>query len=97
MGHETLNLYAEAIAKRLGISKQALNHLLGQLEKLGYLKRRPEDRAGHVVVRFTERGWQVAETNIAAIRQLEADWQRQLGKRRFTNLKEALRELTGFS
>ncbi|HZO80807.1 MAG TPA: MarR family transcriptional regulator [Candidatus Binataceae bacterium] len=85
-----------ALAKRLGISKQALNHLLGQLEKLGYLKRRREDEAGHVVVRFTERGWRVIETNVAAMRQLEADWQRQLGKQRFTTLKEALRELTGF-
>jgi len=86
-----------ALAKRLGISKQALNHLLGQLEKLGYLKRRCEGGTGHVVVRFTERGWRVIETNIAAVRQLEADWQRQLGKQRFTNFKETLRELTGFS
>src|ERR1051326_5381969 len=30
------------LATRLGISKQALNHLLGQLEKLGYLERRPD-------------------------------------------------------
>jgi len=86
-----------ALARRLGITKQALNHLLGQLEKLGYLKRRSEGGAGHVVVRYTERGWLVIETNIAAVRQLEADWQRQLGKQRFTSLKEALRELTGFS
>jgi DNA-binding MarR family transcriptional regulator len=86
-----------ALAKRLGISKQALNHLIGQLEKLGYLKRRSEGDAGHVVVRYTERGWRVIETNLVAVRQLEADWQRQLGKRRFTSLKETLRELTGFS
>src|SRR5215204_2806077 len=30
------------LAARLRISKQALNHLLGQLEKLGYLERRPD-------------------------------------------------------
>lgn len=83
-----------AVAKRLGISKQALNHLLGQLEKLEYLKRRHEGEDGHVVVRLTERGWRVIETNIAAVRQLEADWQRQLGRQRFTVLKDALRELT---
>src|SRR3954467_2239983 len=29
------------LAARLRISKQALNHQLGQLEKLGYLERRP--------------------------------------------------------
>jgi len=86
-----------ALAKRLGISKQALNHLLGQLEKLGYLKRCDEGGAGRVVVRYTERGWRVIETNVAAIRQLEAEWRRQLGAQRFTVLKQALRDLTGFN
>lgn len=85
------------VARRLGISKQALNHLLGQVEKLGYLERRCEGAERHVVVRLTARGWRVIETNIAAVRRLEADWQRQLGKQRFASLKEALKELTGFS
>ncbi len=83
------------VARRLGISKQALNHLLGQVEKLGYLQRHCEGAQGQVVIRLTARGWRVIETNIAAVRQLEADWQRQLGKQRFTGLKQALRELTG--
>lgn len=86
-----------ALAKRLGVSKQALNHLLGQLEKLGYLQRRRERTNGHITVHLTERGWLVVESNVAAIRQLEADWQRQLGKRRFAELKATLQELTGFA
>ena len=85
------------LAKRLGASKQAVNHLVGQLEKLGYLQRRREQGNGHTAVHFTERGWLVLESNIATMRQLEADWQRQLGKRRFADLKAALQELTGFS
>ena len=86
-----------ALARQLGVSKQALNHLLGQLEKLDYLQRRREPGNRHIAVHLTERGWQVVESNVATIRQLEADWQRQLGKRRFADLKAALRELTGFS
>lgn len=86
-----------ALAKRLGISKQALNHLLGQLDKLGYLQRRHDDEGRHIVVRLTERGWLVIESNVAAVRQLEADWRRRLGKQRFTELKQTLKELTGFS
>jgi hypothetical protein len=31
------------------------------------------------------------------MRQLEADWHRQLGKQRFADLKAALKELTGLS
>jgi DNA-binding MarR family transcriptional regulator len=85
------------LAKRLGISKQALNHLLGQLEKLGYLQRRHEQPNGHATVHLTERGWLVVESNIATLRQLEADWQRQLGKQRFADLKAALKELSGVS
>lgn len=85
-----------ALAGHLGVSKQALNHLLGQLEKLGYLERRREDGGRHTTVHLTERGWRVVETNVATIRQLEADWERQLGKRRFADLKATLRELTGF-
>jgi len=85
------------LAKRLGMSKQALNHLLGQLEKLGYLQRRHEQPNGHAAVYLTERGWLVLESNVAAMRQLEADWQRQLGKQRFADLKAALKELTGLS
>ena len=85
------------LAKRLGVSKQALNHLLGQLEKLRYLQRRREPGNGHTAVYFTERGWLVLESTIATMRQLEADWQRKLGKRQFADLKEALRKLTGLS
>ena len=48
-----------ALAKQLGVSKQAMNHLLGQLEKLGYLQRRRERENGHTAVHLTERGWLV--------------------------------------
>ena len=84
------------LAKRLGISKQALNHLLGQLERLGYLQRRHAQPNGHAAVYLTERGWLVVESNVATMRQIEADWQQQLGKKRFADLKAALNELTGF-
>jgi len=84
------------LAKRIDVSKQALNHLLGQLEKLRYLQRRREQGNGHIAIYFTKRGWLVLESIIATMRQLEADWQRQLGKQRFSDLKEALKELTGF-
>lgn len=90
-------MHPAALARHLGVSKQALNHLLGQLEKLGYLQRRRDRETGHTIIHLTERGWLVVELNVAAIRQLEADWQRRLGKRRFANLKAALQELTGFS
>lgn len=83
------------LSKRLGMSKQALNHLLGQLEKLGYLERRRAQPNGSATVHLTERGWLVLESNVATMRQLEVDWQRKLGKQRFAELKAMLKELTG--
>jgi len=84
------------LAKQLGISKQALNHLLGQLEKLGYLERHRERGERHTKIHLTERGWHVVESNVATMKKIEEDWQRQLGKQRFADLKAALRELSGF-
>src|SRR5262245_14277961 len=45
------------LATRLGISKQAVNYLLGELEKLGYLERRPDpdDRRSRRI-HLTDRG-----------------------------------------
>jgi len=83
------------LAKRLNMSKQAANHLLGQLEKSGYLERRREPEGGGTIVCLTERGWQVVELIVATMRDLEGDWHRQLGKRRFAEMKAALRQLAG--
>ena len=83
------------LARRLGVSKQALNHLLGQVEKLGYVERRAEQGGRGSTVHFTERGWLVLDTIVAAMRDLEATWRTQIGKRRFAELKAILRELTG--
>jgi len=82
------------LARRNGMSKQAMNHLLGQLEKLGYLERRRERPDSHPTVQLTDRGWRVMESNINTMLELEADWERQLGKRRFAELKAALYDLT---
>ena len=61
------------LAARLRMSKQALNHLLGQLERRGYLDRRPDPddlRSKRIVL--TERG--VAA--IGVIREAVADLER---------------------
>lgn len=83
------------LARRLGISKQALNHLLGQVEKLGYVERRAEQGSRGSTVYFTERGWLALNTIVTAMRDLEDAWRMQIGKRRFAELKAALKDLTG--
>jgi DNA-binding MarR family transcriptional regulator len=84
------------VAKRLRMSKQALNHVLGQLERLGYLERRADEPTSRqTTLRYTERGWQVLDITIAAMQRLELDWQDQIGKRRFAEFKSTLKDLLG--
>jgi DNA-binding MarR family transcriptional regulator len=82
------------LATRTRMSKQAMNHLLGQLERLGYVTRRadPEDHR-YTRVDVTPRG----DATIRAIREIilevEAEWEAEVGPKRFTQLKRLLAEL----
>lgn len=82
------------LAARLRISKQALNHLLRQLEHLGYLERRPDpdDRRSKRIA-LTSRGTRAATTIREAVADLETTWAEQLGPRRFDQLRTLLRDL----
>lgn len=82
------------LAARLRISKQALNHLLGQLEHLGYLERQadPDDKRSKRIA-LTPRGTNAATTIREAVAEMEERWIRQLGPKRFDQLRTLLRDL----
>ena len=82
------------LAARLRISKQALNHLLGQLERLGYLERQPDpdDRRSKRIA-LTPRGAKAATTIREAVAEMEETWAQQLGFRRFNQLRTLLLDL----
>src|SRR6266705_2168600 len=71
------------LAARLRISKQALNYLLGELERLDYLERRadPDDRRSKRVT-LTTRGIAAISVIRAAVGEMETAWGRQLGRKR---------------
>jgi DNA-binding MarR family transcriptional regulator len=82
------------LAARLRISKQALNHLLGQLERRGYVKRQAGDgdkRSKHITL--TRRGLKAGTTMREAVAELEEGWARQLGPKRFDQLRKLLHDL----
>ena len=78
------------------MSKQALNYLLGQLERQGYLQRRddPRDQRFKRIV-LSERGQRAARAMRDIVREVEADWERQLGAERFADLRLLLTDLNG--
>jgi len=82
------------LAARRGISKQAVNYLLGELERLGYLERRadPDDRRSKRIA-LTRRGELAGRTIRDAVSEIERDWEKQLGAKRFAQLRQLLREL----
>jgi DNA-binding MarR family transcriptional regulator len=82
------------LAARLRISKQALNYLLGELERLGYLERRPDpDDLRSKRVALTDRGVALAGVMREAVAELETDWSERLGPKRFAQLRNLLRDL----
>jgi DNA-binding MarR family transcriptional regulator len=82
------------LAARTRMSKQAVNHLLGQLEKLGYLTRRvdPDDQR-YTRVDVTRRGEAAMHAIREVILEVEAEWEQKVGRTHFTQLKRLLAEL----
>ena len=79
------------LAERAGMSKQAMNRLLGSLEDLGYLVRSDAPDEGRArIVRFTKRGHAAYAKAVEVLREIERDWLAELGPRDFARLKELL-------
>src|SRR5215470_20256346 len=82
------------LAARLRVSKQALNYLLGELERLDYLERRPDpDDLRAKRVALTRRGTSAIDVVRDAVAELETEWEQQLGRERFAQLRALLQEL----
>jgi DNA-binding MarR family transcriptional regulator len=82
------------LAARLGISKQALNYLLRELERLGYLRREPDgDDLRSRRIMLTERGTALIPVIRGAVAEVEAEWAAELGSERFAALRGLLVDL----
>jgi DNA-binding MarR family transcriptional regulator len=80
-----------ALADRAGMSKQAMNRLLGSLEESGYLVRSDAPDEGRArVVRFTKRGHAAYSKIHDILRDIEREWSAELGSKDFAQLKELL-------
>ena len=82
------------LAQRWSMSKQAVNPLINDLERWGYLQRRPDptDQRGRVLS-LTDRGRELMTTIKELHAEIESDWQAQIGQRRYQTLRRALRDI----
>lgn len=82
------------LAARLGISRQALNYLLGQLERLDYLERQPDpDDQRSKRIALSARGNSAVRVIRDAVGEIEREWKATLGADRFAQLRDLLLEL----
>jgi DNA-binding MarR family transcriptional regulator len=79
------------IAERAGMSKQAMNRLLGSLEDSGYLVRSGSSDEGRArIVHLTKRGHAAWARSHEVLHEIEREWTAELGKKDFAQLKTLL-------
>jgi DNA-binding MarR family transcriptional regulator len=82
------------LARKLGVSKQAVGQLVGELEAMGVVERQPDPddgRAKRVV--FTERGLRSILDGLAHLRRVEAELAEAIGEDTMASLRAALLSL----
>lgn len=78
------------LAERAGVSKQAMNQLLRSLEGYGYLETKAPDAGRARIIRLTKRGRAAYSKIHNILRDIEVEWNTELGQRDFVRLKELL-------
>lgn len=86
------------VAAEARMTKQAMNYLIGQMERLGYLTRRddPADQRSKRI-HLTKRGHAAIRTIRATVGQVEDELERELGPEHFAQLRRLLIELNASS
>ncbi len=83
------------LARRARMSRQAMGELVDDLERLGYVERRPDPSDGRAkLVVLTPKGEAAMATGIAAVVNLEASWEGSLGDDTTRLFREALVRLS---
>jgi DNA-binding MarR family transcriptional regulator len=83
-----------ALARRMGTTRQAANQLLLEIERGGFVERRPdpEDKRG-VIVCFTPRGRKALNDAVESMLEIEAEYASAIGASGYKKLKQLLFEL----
>ena len=88
------NLRPSELATRTHMSKQALNYLVGQLEQLGYLTREDDEADQRSKrIHLTRRGRAAGAAIREIVREVEAEWEEQLGHEQLAKLRDLLTQL----
>jgi DNA-binding MarR family transcriptional regulator len=79
------------LARRIRMSRQATNHIIGQLEALGYLERRAERKGERRRIYLTPRTWGMVKVVHATLLEIQGEWAADIGPERFGDFMTTLR------
>ena len=81
------------LARRIRMSRQATNHIIGQLEALGYLERRAARKNERRRIYLTPRTWGMVKVVHATLLEVQGEWAAEIGPDRFSDFMTTLRRL----
>jgi DNA-binding MarR family transcriptional regulator len=81
------------LARRIRMSRQATNHIIGQLEALGYLERRAERKGERRRIYVTPRTWGMVKVVHATLLEIQGEWAADIGPERFGDFMTTLRRI----
>ena len=79
------------LARRIRMSRQATNHIIGQLEALGYLERRATRKSERRRIYLTPRTWGMVKVVHATLLEVQGEWAAEIGPDRFGDFMTTLR------
>lgn len=82
------------VAADVQISKQRVNDLLRDLERLGYLSLELDGNDNRArIIRLTDRGRRLHKTAVGIHAEIEAAWSQAIGQQRYEQVRRGLHEL----
>lgn len=82
------------LARRAGVSKQAMAELVGEAERLDYLQRSPDPSDARAkLITFTDKGLKAVRTALASLNEIERELSDRLGETSVRRLRKLLLDL----
>lgn len=82
------------LARQCNMSRQAMNYVLAELERRGYILRRAGAASNSIELQLTAKGQEMYALMRACVAAVEQEWKDHLGERRFNDLRETLLDLS---
>ena len=82
------------LAEELRLSKQSINDLLRDMERMGYVYLEVDEHDGRArIIRYTDRGWRLFETGSALSKSVGERWAQAIGRDAFDAMVAALKQI----